>query len=280
MSEQVKIYEPGNKHKKISAIFKDMFRDLSESKNLGYTLFIRDKKGEYRQSFLGILWAIFTPLSTALIWIFLSSSGAVRISKTHIPYPAYVLIGTMLWSIFSESLLMPLTETQNAKPILAKVNFPKEAILISGFYKNLFNGAIKLLLITFIMIIYGVTPGFSLLYFPLLFCVLILLGYSIGLLLTPVGMLYKDIGRALPIILSLLMYFSPVVYKGGTSGKIAKIIEINPLTPIINSLRNALSDMPLENVMYMAITFLCSAILFFIAWIFYRISIPIIVERL
>ncbi|MBB4806599.1 lipopolysaccharide transport system permease protein [Chryseobacterium defluvii] len=280
MNDNVKVYEPSNSNKNLFSILRDMFTDLFSSKDLAYRLFIRDKKAEYSQSIFGVLWAFFTPLATTVTWIFLSASGAVKIQATHVPYPVYVFLGTMLWSVFVESVMTPLTQTQNAKDILSKVNFPKEAILLSGLFKNGFNITIKLILIAGMLIIYQVKIDSGIFLLPLLLLLLVFLGYSIGLLVTPIGMLYKDVSRALPLVFSFLMYLSPVVYKGGISGKMAKLIEINPLTPLINSARNVLTAYPVENPVYLACIFGVSLVLFFIGWMFYRVSVPIIIERM
>jgi lipopolysaccharide transport system permease protein len=280
MNDNIKIYEPSNRNKAFFSIIRDMFADLFASKNLAYRLFIRDRKAEYRQSIFGILWAFFTPLATTVTWIFLSSSGAVKIEGTHIPYPAFVFLGTMLWSIFVESLTTPLIQTQSTKDILSKVNFPKESILLSGFLKILFNTAIKIILIIIILLFYGITINSEIIFFPFVLFLMIFFGYSIGLIITPIGMLYKDIGRAIPLLASFAMYFSPVVYKGGTAGTIAKIIELNPVTPLINSSRNLLTGGSWDNPIYLFIILGVSILLFFIGWLFYRIAVPIIIERL
>lgn len=280
MRHDIQVYEPSNRNKSLGKIFKEMFSDLFKSGDLAWQLFKRDKKAEYSQSLFGILWAFFTPLATTLVWIFLSSSGAVKIEGTHIPYPVFVFLGTMIWSIFTESLMTPLGQTQNAKGILSKVNFPKEAILLSGFYKNLFNIGIKIILIIIVLLLFKVKVDSGVFIFPIILFLLMFFGYSFGLLITPIGMLYKDISRGVPMILSFLMYLSPVVYKGGLTGNMSKLIDLNPLTPLINSCRNLLTAMPIDNPTYLIGIFFVSLFLFFLGWMFYRVSIPIIVERM
>lgn len=281
MNDNIKVYEPNSRNKSFFSIIKDMFLDLFSSKGLAYRLFVRDKKAEYRQSILGILWAFFTPLATTVTWIFLSSSGVVKLQNTDVPYPVFVFLGTMLWSVFVESLTMPLIQTQNAKDILVKVNFPKESILLSGVYKLLFNTVIKIALIIMVLLFYRVKVDLSgILLFPFILLLMLLFGYGIGLMITPVGMLYTDVGKAIPIIVSFAMYLSPVVYKGGGTGRMAQIIELNPLTPLINSSRNLLTGGNCDNPLYLLIIVGVSLLLFFLGWLFYRIAIPIIVERM
>lgn len=262
------------------AEIKAMFQDLISSSELAKRLFIRDKKAEYRQSILGILWAFITPLINAAVWIFLSMSGAIKIETDQLPYPLFVFIGSMLWSIFSESINSPLISTTNAKSLISKINFPKEAILLSGFYKVIFNTVIKLVIIGFALVAFKIIPGLEIIFGLGMILFLILFGFAIGLLITPIGMLYKDVGRGIPLALSFLMYTTPVVYQEMKNPFISQLIGINPLTPIINSTRNLLSGYGWDQPFYLLIIFIVSLIVFIIGWIFYRISIPIIVERM
>ncbi len=280
MENQIQVYEPSSRQGSVGTIISQMFKDLFSSGDLAYRLFIRDKKSEYRQSIFGVLWAFFTPLATTLVWIFMNASGAVKITGTTIPYPVFVFLGTMIWSILTESLTTPLNQTSASRGLLSKVNFPKEAILTSGFYKILFNTGIKLILIAVMLIIFKVKVDSNIFLFPIMLVFIILFGYSFGLLITPIGMLYKDVGRMIPLLMSFLMYLSPVVYKNNSTGTLAKIIDINPLTPIINTGRNLLSAGPVENPIYLIIITAVMLVLLFIGWMFYRVSIPIIVERM
>lgn len=280
-SNQIHIYESNdNKRKSGFSLFSEMFKDLFDSTELAKRLFIRDKKAEYRQSLLGILWAFITPLTNALVWIFLSASGAVNVEGTGIPYPLFVFMGTILWSIFSESLSMPLTQTTASKALISKINFPKEAILISGFYKVLFNTAIKIGIITLALVVFKIELSYYYFYFLAMVVFLICFGICFGLALAPIGMLYKDIERALPIALSLFMYLTPVVYKESKVKSLQGLLDINPLTPMINSARNLATGGWFENPSYLLGIFVFSLLIGFIGWIFYRVSIPIIVERM
>jgi lipopolysaccharide transport system permease protein len=276
---QVKKYKPNNTKISLITILKEMFSDLRSARDLAWRLTIRDFKGQYRQSFLGAFWAFITPLMSAVVWIFLNASGAVKMADAGIPYPAYVFSGTMLWSILTESVNMPLKQTTAAKSIMNKINFPKEALLMAGIYKLLGNTAIKIVLIIVTLSMFGVFPSSNLIFLPLVLFGIILFGFAIGLLATPLGMLYTDIGRALPMFMQLLMYLSPVVYFVTDHGWLSKIISMNPTTPLVVNGRNAFTGLPFESLSYFGIISACMLVLFFIGWFFYRFSIPIIVER-
>src|SRR5690606_4241478 len=278
--QQIRVYEPRGKHQGFFSMVKAMFKDLFDSSELGKRLFIRDIKAEYRQSLLGIVWAFVTPLATAITWIFLSASGAVSIEGTSIPYPLFVFIGTIVWSVFADSMTAPLQQTTASAALISKINFPKEAILMSGYYKLAFNSVIKVVILVVVSIVFGYYPGLGFFGFLLSLLLIMAFGYSLGLLLTPVGMLYKDIGRAIPVALPFLMYLAPVVYPGGRISSLRGFIELNPMTPLINSSRDLLTGGSFYNPTYMWIILGGTLLLGFIGWIIYRVSIPIVVERM
>ena len=276
---QVRNYKSDNSGLSFKNMVLEMFSDLKQSRDLAWRLTVRDFKGQYRQSLLGGVWAFITPLMSALVWIFLNASGAVQISDAGIPYPAYVFSGTMLWSILSDSVSMPLKQTVAAKGMMGKINFPKEGLLLSSFY-NIFIGAgIKTVLIILGVLAIGVAPTTQLFFVPVAVFGMIFFGYAIGLLATPLGMLYTDIGKVLPMFMQLLMYLSPVVYTIKGNDWLSKIININPTTALVTTGRSAFTGLPFENLTYFFALFPIVFIFLIVGWVFYRFSIPIIVER-
>jgi len=279
MPLETKIYQKEN-NIKIGKLLKATAKDLVGSHFLAKQLATRDITAQYRQSYLGIIWAFILPISSAFVWIFLNASGTVNISDTGVPYPVFVFSGTLIWSIITEAITAPTTSTTGAKGILTKINFPKEALILSGIYKLLFNSSIKIGLLVVLIFALGVGFHWSLLLFPFAIGIAILFGTTIGLFVTPMSLIYNDISKFISMGLSLLMYVTPVVYAVPKEGIMKTIMELNPFTPIILTARDlALGNMPDYWVYFLSI-FLISMVLFFIGLLFYRISIPIIVERL
>lgn len=241
----------------------------------------RDLQSQYRQSFLGFFWAFAPILTNSLVWIFLSSSGTVNVNADQsIPYIAFVVIGTTLWSIFNETLFIPITSVNGAKGLLSKINFPKEALLISGIYKMIFNLILKLLLIAGTLIVYGINPGVGIIYFPLIILALIIFSLSLGLLFTPVGLIYTDINKIVSTTVSFMMYMTPVVYAVPKQGIFKKLFEFNPLTFIFNDARNSLTAIKPENLSFCLILTCISFIIMMIGMVIFRKSMPIIIEKI
>ncbi|NVN94430.1 MAG: ABC transporter permease [Bacteroidetes bacterium] len=277
---KITIYTPESSVRSPRKLIKDMFTDLSHSHELAWRLSVRDINAQYRQSKLGILWAFIMPLATTVTWIFLNMSGIISVKSTDIPYPLYVFSGTLIWSIFMDSLLAPLNQTNAAKSMLSKINFPREAIILSAFYQLLFNSGIKMLMLVIAVIIMGFSAGWMLLLFPFALLILILTGISIGLFLTPIGMLYNDIGRAISLGMQFVMYVSPVVFPIPISGWVRIPFMYNPITPLIMIARQCLTGYSGNFLPGFVIVSFSMLIVLFFSWMIYRITMPVIIERM
>jgi lipopolysaccharide transport system permease protein len=278
--DDVKIYSAESSLRQPGVLLKGMFRDLFMSRELGWRLAVRDISAMYRQSLLGFLWAVIVPLTNALVWILLRGAGVVSVNDTGIPYPVYVFSGTMLWAVFTESMQAPLQKVIAGKSILGKINFPREALVISGILQSFFNAMIKVVLILGVMFFLGYPPSWTAIFFPLGVFSLILTGTALGLLLTPIGTLYTDISKGLPIIMQFLMYVTPVVYAVPHSGFVATIISYNPLTPLVVTTRDWLTGQPAEYMNGFIMLNLAFIVVLLLAWLLYRTSIPFLIERM
>lgn len=277
---QVTIYTPDSSLASPFRMAREMFRDLVAARELAWRLAVRDISAQYRQAFLGILWAFILPLANTVAWIFLNSSGVVKVFETTLPYPVYVFTGTMLWAIFMDALNAPLQQATAAKPMLVKLNFPREALILSGIYQTLFNAGIKVMLLLGALFFVGINPAWGLLFFPFGVLSLVLVGTGLGLLITPIGILYSDIGRALPLLMQFLMFVTPVVFPIPKKGWAATLFAINPLTPIILSTRDWLTGFtPAYLGNYLLVNF-AAIVLLLVVWVVYRLAMPILIERM
>jgi lipopolysaccharide transport system permease protein len=277
---KVTVYTPDSLIRSPRKLIREMFSDLIRSHELGWRLSVRDINALYRQSRLGILWAFITPLATTVTWVFLNMAGIIAVKDTELPYALYVFTGTLIWSIFIESLLAPLAQTNSAKSMLSKINFPKEAIILSAFYQLLFNSGIKMLILIISVILMGFFSGWLILLFPFTILVLITAGLAIGLFLTPIGMLYNDIGRIISLGMQFVMYISPVVFPIPTSGWVKIPFTYNPVTPLMMMARHCLTgygDNYLSGFFLVTISML---VVLFFSWIVYRVTMPVIIEKM
>ena len=278
--QRITIYTPESLLASPFRMGREMLRDLVASQELAWRLTVRDLSAQYRQTFLGFLWVIILPLANTLVWQLLSYSGVVSVSKTSLPYPVYVFTGTMLWAILIDALNAPLRIITASKSMLAKINFPREALVLSGIYQTLINALVKVVLLLAALLIVHIYPGSGLLLFPIAMFSLVMVGTLIGLALAPVGLLYTDVGKAIPLLAQFLMYLSPVVFAMPKGGLAATLFQINPLTPLILTARDWLTGQSPEYLGYFMVVNIASVLLLCMFWIVFRLAMPILIERI
>lgn len=253
---------------------------LVDGSALGYRLFRRNISAQYRQSLLGIVWAFIPVIITSAVWILLQGTKVINIETTDMPYPAFVLIGTTLWTGFMTFLQGPMNSVKANKSLLVKINFNREALLIAAFYEALFNFTLRLPVIIVAMIIFKVVPGIGLIYFPIALISLFLLGASISLLLLPISMLYTDISRAIAAFTQILMFLTPVIYPYPQQGLARQLMGFNPIAPLLSTARNTLSyDSGVFVAGFWQVA-IVSLLLFFLGLIIYRKSMPHLIARI
>jgi len=257
----------------------EAFSDLRNAWEPAKHLFLKNLRSQHRQSALGYAWLLLPPLVSALVWTALNYSGVISVGETKVPYPLYVLIGTMFWSVFVEALKCPLTDLKNARDILGKVRMPHEAVIIAGLGTVLFNFLIRALLVGAGFLFYGSGPGWTLILTPLALLSLVLLGLAVGLWLAPVGLLYDDVNRAVDLLLGFGFLVTPVVYPVPKVWPASLITDFNPLVPLLLTGRRWLQGFELPPAPgFVAVTLVSLAALI-AGWIFYRVARPHIVSR-
>jgi lipopolysaccharide transport system permease protein len=279
MNLEKHIYSSSNNYS-FRGIVKASIKGYSNSFYLAKQLAKRDIKAQYRQSFLGIFWAIFPLIINSLIWILLQSSGTVKVTATNIPYPAFVLIGTTLWGIIGECINLTTTTVNANKSIITKINFDKEALITLGLLKFLFNFLVKIALIIIFLVYFKLTPSMDIIFFIPLLIISIIFFVTIGTLIMPLAILYTDVSRFIPIALQFLMYATPVVYTIPAKGLMREFMLLNPLSYIINDLRNVLTGHNIENPIFWCIGVVVTSFLSLLTLVVYRVSIPILTERI
>ena len=274
------VYSPESQIKQPILMLRIMWRDLLASRELAWQLFIRDINAQYRQSALGFFWAIVPAIVTAWGFSLARNSGIVNIGDTNLPYPAYVMFSTTLWQTFTASLNGPIQAVGSAKSMLARINFPREAIILSQLGQVGFNFGIQIILIIGLFIWFKMPVTWNVIIAPVGLIHLVILGTAIGLFLAPIANLYGDISRFLHIAIGLWLFLTPVVYPVPSEGAIATIVKLNPVTPLLVTTRELATTGLVSNPQGFWLVSIVAIVALILAWIFYRQAIPYVVERI
>ncbi len=273
-------YSPDSRMRQPLQLGRDMWQDLLASRELAWRLLVRDLSSQYRQSFLGIFWAFVPPLVAGLGFTVASQSNVLNIGETDIPYPAYVMFSMALWQTFTESLVGPVQAVIAAKPMLARINFPREALILSQLGQVGFNFAIKLLLIVALFLWFQIPVTWTVLLAPVALIHLVALGTAFGLLLAPLGTLYEDVSRGLALLLSAWLVITPVIYPTPKTGLFAMAVRWNPVTPLLVTIRELATTGVLSEPMQFWAASLLALVGLGASWLVYRLAMPFVIERI
>jgi lipopolysaccharide transport system permease protein len=274
------IYTPNSRIRHPLLLFKEMWHDLLGSRELAWRLLVRDISAQYRQSLLGVVWAFVPPIVTAFGLVMARNTGIINIAETNLPYPAYVMFSMALWQTFVEALNAPIAAVGQAKPMLAKINFPREAIVLAKLGEVFFNFGIKSILILALFLWFQIPITWNILLSPVALVHLIVLGAAIGLLLAPIGTLYGDVSKALGVVVAPWLLLTPVIYPVPKDGWFGAIVNLNPVTPLLVTTRELATTGIISDPLGFWIASGIAVVVLLFAWVMYRLSMPFVIERM
>jgi len=285
MNSQKKIYTPqGQVFENDSGPFlitRQMARELLSAKWLIWMLFLRDFSARYRQSALGIIWAILTPLITIGLFVGMSHSGILVIQDVNIPYPLYAIIGLTVWNLFTVGLTACAGSLVNAGSMVVKINFPKVALVLAASWQGIVEFLIRLLLIAVAFMYYGVAPSSEGLILGL-FCVipLYLFMTGIGFFMSLATGVMRDIPNILNIGLTVLMLLTPILYPITGNSWLSTANVWNPFNYLVNVPRDFILKGQTEMINGFVWASISSAIVFYIGWKLFYLAQTKIAERI
>ena len=277
---EVTVYSAQSSIRNPVQLVQDIFSDFWQGRELAWRLFLRNIRGLYRQTLLGLFWAFLPPIANTAIWIFLRQANVFSMGDTQVDGTVYILTGMILWQAFIDAFQMPLAMLNKNRNLISKLNFPRESLILVGFGEVLFDLLIRLLLLVPAFLIFQVPLHASILYAPIAILGLVLIGAALGLLLMPIGSLYQDVGRFISMVLPFWMIITPIIYVPLTTYPGSLLNWINPASPLLLLARDWLL---LGTTTHFAVgmVFAVAAIpISLIALVVYRVSLPVLIERM
>ena len=218
-------------------------RDLRELwiyRELLFFFVWRDLKVRYKQTIIGMSWAVFQPLVTMVVFTIFFGKLA-KMPSDGVPYPIFVYVGLLFWQFFSTAL----SDTSNAlisnQAIVTKVYFPRLILPISSVMVKLVDFAIAAVILVGMMVYYGYLPSLGgILLMPLLLSISFMAAVGGGLILASINVKYRDVRYALPFFIQILLFLTPVIYPASIAGRYSKLLALNPMMGVIQNARAAL----------------------------------------
>lgn len=204
----------------------------------------RDILVRYKQTVLGIAWAILRPLLTILAFVFVRWMIGAPGEEGGIPYPLVIAAGMLAWSFFSTAVGEISNSLLGNANLISKVYFPRIIIPLSTTVVCFIDFLVSLLIIIGFMFYYQFTPGWQILYLPLFFILAVLCSMGIGLFFAAFNVKYRDFRFIVPFIIQFGMYASPVIFstkeflsKDVIPGWIKTLYAFNPMVGVIDGFR-------------------------------------------
>ena len=221
-------------------------RELWAYRELLYFLTWRDVKIRYKQTAIGIFWAVLQPVLTTAIFTILFGVFA-RFDTRDIPYPLFALSGLMIWLFVHNSISMASTSFVNNTSLVTKVYFPRLVVPIAASLAGLFDLLFSIAILAALMAFHGTVPGVEALLAPVFLFLAVVQAVSLGTLFSALNVRFRDVKFALPFLLQVWMIASPVFYPSTIlPDKWRLVFALNPLTGIIEGFRSSLFGTPFD----------------------------------
>lgn len=236
---------------------------------------------QFKKSFLGTTWLFVQPVITVVAWVLLQGAGLFDPGTTGVPYPAYVLLSTTIWSLFVSLYQLASHMLVGNAQVLLQHQFPREVYILEKMAVAIVNFMIPLLLSLLVLVIYGVSFSWHLLLFPLALLPLVLFGTAIGIVFALLKAITSDLHNFFDKAIVLIMYITPVVYANDPGSELlSSIIRWNPLTYLISFPR----DLLIYGTFFQPVIFggvaLGSLLLFLLVLRYFRYAQPKVMERM
>jgi lipopolysaccharide transport system permease protein len=218
--------------------------EILEHRELLYFLVWRDVKVRYKQTVLGIAWAILQPLFGMIIFTVIFGRVA-KLPSDGLPYPLFVFAGLLPWTFFSTGVTQSGQSLVNQEHLITKVYFPRVLVPASSFGAPLVDLLLSFGLLAILMGVYGVAPTWRLLALPLLVLLTLIAGLGVGICLAALTVAYRDFRFVVPFMIQVWMFLSPVIYPVNMLPPNYRwALAINPMAGIIEAYRSSLLGTP------------------------------------
>ena len=207
----------------------------------------RDLRVRYKQSILGIAWAILLPLSLMLVFtfVFTRAIDATSVMNVNMPYALYAYTGLVPWTFFSVAASSSMNSLVANRNLVTKIYFPREVFPLSCVASSFVDFCVAMAVLAGLLIYFALagefvfSPHWTLLFIPVVVLVQIVLTIGIGMILAMGNLFYRDVRQIFSVFVQLLMFVSGVVVPVPRDGSLlATVISLNPLVPIIGAYRD------------------------------------------
>jgi lipopolysaccharide transport system permease protein len=245
-------------------------KELFSYRELLYTLTAREIQVRYRQSILGIAWAVLQPVALMLMFT-LIFSVLLKVDSDDIPYPIFSYSALLPWTFFSNSLSSAIPSLESNAALIKKIYFPRELFPISSVLAAFVDFLIAAIIFLGLMFYYHVSFTTNMLYVVPILLIQIIFTLGICFFASALNVYYRDIRYALPLLIQLWMYASPIIYPmSQVPDHLKTFYLLNPMAGIMDGYRNVLVKGLAPEFYYVGIAAAGAIILFVLGYLYFK----------
>ena len=215
------------------------FGELWRFRELLYFLAWRDVKVRYKQTAIGVLWAVLQPVLTMLVFSVLFGRFG-NMPSDGVPYPIFVYLGLLPWQYFASVLGQSVGSVVSGSQMITKIYFPRLIMPASTAVASLLDLAIASVMLGLMMVYFGISVSTGILLVPALVVLTMVNAVGFGMWLAALNVKYRDIQYAMPFVIQLWMFVTPVIYPSSLVGeRYAWLLSLNPMGGVIEAFRAA-----------------------------------------
>lgn len=213
-------------------------RELWERRDLLYFLARRQVSVRYKQSAIGVFWAVLQPLLLAVVFSVFFGHLAKVPSERGVPYPAFAVSGMVLWLFFASALSNASESTVANDQLISKVYFPRIIIPLAAVAPALIDFCVAFVVVIITIVIYGITPPAQVVLVPVLALAALATATGVGLWLSALNVRYRDVHHAIPFLILVGLFVSPITYPFHlVPAGVRPIYALNPLVGLLEAYR-------------------------------------------
>jgi lipopolysaccharide transport system permease protein len=215
--------------------------ELWPYRELLYFLIWRDVKVRYKQTLIGSAWAIIQPVMTMIVFTLVFARLA-NVPSDGVPYPVFSFAALVPWNFFAGALQRCTSSLVGQSHLILKVYFPRVILPLAATASGLVDFALAFVVLTGMVIWFGIVPSWGLLALPFFLLLVLITAIAVGLWLSALNVRYRDIGHAVPFLIQLWMFASPIAYPVNLVPERWRLLySINPIVGVVEGFRWALA---------------------------------------
>jgi lipopolysaccharide transport system permease protein len=247
------------------------FRELLDYRELLYYFVWRDLKVRFKQTAIGIGWAIIPPVFNMVVFSVIFGSLA-KLPSEGVPYTVFSFVGLTAWGLFAKALSGASNSLLTGAGLSAKVYFPRIMVTLSAILSSLVDFAIALVLMFILLLAFGIHPGWAVFTLPLFSLLGLLTAMAAGLWLSALTVQYRDVAQGVGLLTTMWMYASPVAYSPTLlpAGILGTLYWLNPMAVVVQGFRWALLGSSLPPILPMVISVVMVLVMLVTGFIYFH----------